>query len=82
MIGFPLGAWTSERFGRVPTVAYVGGAQWLGAFAFYLGPPAFVSWPFMWLVVVYCWFKIASDVMTVGANSAATELSPRRCGPP
>ena len=36
MIGFPLGAWTSERFGRVPTVVYVGGAAWLGAFAFYL----------------------------------------------
>ncbi len=76
MIGFPLGAWTSERFGRVPTVAYVGGAAWLGAFAFYLGPPAFVQWPFMWLVVVYCWFKVATDVMTVGANSAATELFP------
>ena len=30
----------------------------------------------MWLIVVYCWFKIASDVMTVGANSAATELFP------
>jgi MFS family permease len=76
MIGFPLGAFTSDRFGRVPTVAYVGGAAWLGAFAFYLGPPGFVQWPFMWLVVVYCWFKIASDVMTVGANSAATELFP------
>jgi MFS family permease len=76
MIGFPLGAWTSERFGRVPTVAYMGGAAWLGAYAFYLGPPAFVRWPFMWLVVVYCWFKLASDVMTVGANSAATELFP------
>jgi MFS family permease len=76
MIGFPVGAWTSERFGRVPTVVYMGGAAWLGAFAFYYGPPAFVSWPFMWLVVVYCWFKVASDVMTVGANSAATELFP------
>ena len=82
MIGFPLGAWTSERFGRVPTVVYMGGAAWLGAFAFYLGPPAFVEWPFIWLVVVYCWFKVASDVMTVGANSAATELFPRRCAPP
>ena len=76
MAGFPLGAWTSERFGRVPTVVYVGGAAWLGAFAFYLGPPAFVQWPFMWLVVAYCWFKFASGVMTVGANSAATELFP------
>jgi MFS family permease len=76
MIGFPLGAWTSERFGRVPTVAFVGGAAWLGAFAFYLGPPAFIGWPFVWLTVAYCWFKVASDVMTVGANSAATELFP------
>ena len=76
MIGFPLGAWASERFGRVPTVAWVGGAAWLGAFAFYLGPPGFVRWPLIWLAVAYCWFKVASDVMTVGANSAATELFP------
>ena len=76
MIGFPLGAWTSERFGRVPTVVYMGGAAWLGAFAFYLGPPGWVQWPFMWLAVAYCWFKFASGVMTVGANSAATELFP------
>jgi MFS family permease len=60
----------------VPTVAYVGGAAWLGAFAFYLGPPGFVQWPLVWLAVAYCWFKVASDVMTVGANSAATELFP------
>jgi MFS family permease len=26
--------------------------------------------------VAYCWFKVASAVMTVGANSAATELFP------
>ncbi len=76
MIGFPLGAWTSERFGRVPTVVYMGGAAWFGAFAFYMGPPGFVRWPFLWLTVAYCWFKVASDVMTVGANSAATELFP------
>ncbi|HZC45246.1 MAG TPA: MFS transporter, partial [Candidatus Acidoferrum sp.] len=76
MIGFPLGAWTSERFGRVPTVAWMGGAAWLGAFAFYLGPPGFIRWPFMWLMVAYCWFKVATGVLTVGANSAATELFP------
>ena len=39
MLGFPLGAWSSEHFGRVPTVVYVGGAAWLGAMAFYWGPP-------------------------------------------
>jgi MFS transporter, AAHS family, benzoate transport protein len=75
MLGFPIGAWTSEKFGRVPTVAYVGGAAWLGAFAFYWGP-GLVSWPFAWLLVSYCWFKIGSGVMTVGANSAETELFP------
>ena len=76
MVGFPIGAWSSERFGRVPTVMYVGGAAWLGALAFYWGKPAFITWPMLWLLVSYCWFKMASGVMTVGANSAATELFP------
>jgi MFS transporter, AAHS family, benzoate transport protein len=76
MIGFPLGAWSSERFGRIPTVTYFGGAAWLGALAFYWGPPGVFSWPLIWLLASYCWFKFASGVMTVGANSAATELFP------
>jgi MFS family permease len=76
MAGFPLGAWTADRFGRVPTVMWVGGAAWIGALAFYLGPPATITWPFAWLLIAYCWFKLASGVMTVGANSAATELFP------
>ncbi|HVC45179.1 MAG TPA: MFS transporter [Candidatus Binataceae bacterium] len=75
MLGFPIGAWTAERFGRVPTVVYAGGAAWLGALAFYWEPSG-VSYPFLWLAVAYCWFKILSGVMTVGANSAATELFP------
>jgi MFS family permease len=76
MAGFPLGAWTSERFGRVPTVMYVGGAAWLGAIAFYFGPPPSLGHPLVWLLAAYCWFKAASGVMTVGANAAATELFP------
>ena len=60
----------------MPTVAIVGGAAWLGAFAFYFGPPPFIRLPLLFLTVAYCWFKIASGVMTVGANSAATELFP------
>lgn len=75
MIGFPIGAWTAERFGRVPTVAYIGGAGWFGALAFYWGPGA-LTFPFLWLAAAYCWFKIASAVMTVAANAAATELFP------
>ena len=76
MLGFPIGAWAADRFGRVPTVTYVGGAAWFGALAFYWGPPSEVTWPLAWLTAAYCWFKIASGVMTVGANSAATELFP------
>lgn len=76
MLGFPVGAWTSDKFGRVPTVAYFGGAGWLGALAFYHGPPASFAFPTLWLLAGYCWFKLASSIMTVGANSAATELLP------
>jgi MFS family permease len=76
MLGFPIGAWAADRFGRVPTVMYVGGAAWFGALAFYWGPPSGVTWPLAWLTAAYCWFKIASGVLTVGANSAATELFP------
>jgi MFS family permease len=75
MIGFPICAWMAERFGRVPTVTYIGGAAWFGALAFYWGPGA-LTYPFLWLAVAYCWFKIASAVMTVAANAAATELLP------
>jgi MFS family permease len=75
MLGFPIGAWTSEHFGRVPTVVYAGGAAWLGALAFYWEPNS-VPYPFLWLAVGYCWFKIGSGVLTVGSNSAATEMFP------
>jgi AAHS family benzoate transporter-like MFS transporter len=76
MFGFPLGAWTSERFGRVPTVAYMGGAAWIGALAFYWVPSTKMVEPLPILLIAYCWFKMASGVMTVGANAAATELFP------
>lgn len=76
MAGFPLGAWSSNRFGRVPTVTYVGGAAWLGALAFYWGPPKLVHWPLLWLLIAYGWFKFAAGAMTVAANAAATELFP------
>jgi MFS family permease len=76
MLGFPLGAWTSERFGRVPTVAWVGGAAWLGALGFYCAPSLNLAQPLPFLFTAYCWFKTASGTMTVGANTAATELLP------
>lgn len=30
----------------------------------------------IWLLAAYCWFKLGSSIMTVGANAAATELFP------
>ncbi len=75
MLGFPIGAWTSERFGRIPTVSLLGGIGWFGAIAFYSGPGSF-SHPFLWLAVAYCWFKMAAAIMTVAANAASTELLP------
>jgi MFS family permease len=76
MAGFPIGAWTSERLGRVPTVAFFGGAAWLGALGVYWGPAAITAFPMIWLLTAYCWFRIGSSIMTVGANAAATELFP------
>ncbi len=76
MIGFPIGAWTSDHLGRVPTVAWFGGAAWLGAIAFYWGPTGTTNHPMFFLLAAYCWFKVGSSVMTVGANAAATELFP------
>ena len=76
MIGFPIGAWASDRFGRVPTVTFFGGAAWLGAIAFYWWPNVSFVMPMVWLISIYCWFKVGSSIMTVGANASATELFP------
>ncbi|HUI25476.1 MAG TPA: MFS transporter [Candidatus Kryptonia bacterium] len=76
MIGFPLGAWLCERFGRVPTVASAGPMLAAGTLWFYWGPPAALAWHAGWLAIGYCAFSIAVNAATVGANSAATELFP------
>ncbi len=76
VLGFPLGAWSAERFGRVPTVVHLGIIAWLGAIGFYWGPPARLAFPTLWLGLAYSWFRISSAGMTVGANAAVTELFP------
>lgn len=75
-LGFPLGAWTSERFGRVPTVVGMGIMTWLGAIWFYWGPASGFPFPTLWLGFGYAWFRTSSAAMTVGANAATTELFP------
>jgi MFS family permease len=54
----------------------MGGAAWLGALGFYWAPSLNLARPLPFLLIAYCWFKFASGVMTVGANSASTELFP------
>ena len=76
LIGFPLGAWTSERFGRVPTVVWFGIFITAGHLWFYWGPPAHFAWPLTWLAAGYFWFNVCDNGGTVGANAAATELFP------
>lgn len=76
LIGFPFGAWTSERFGRVPTVVWFGIFITAGHLWFYWGPPAHFAWPLMWLAGGYFWFNVCDNGATVGSNAAATELFP------
>jgi putative MFS transporter len=76
LLGFPLGAWASERFGRVPTVVLACLALAAGALFFYWGPPAGLASPAIWLAVGFAWFSLAVNAATVGGNSAATELFP------
>ncbi|MGA7871826.1 MAG: MFS transporter [Candidatus Binatus sp.] len=76
LLGFPLGAWTAERFGRVPTVVAFGVAITAGHLWYFWGPPAHFAWPFWWLASGYFWFNVCDNGGTVGANAAATELFP------
>jgi len=76
LLGFPLGAWTAERFGRVPTVVAFGILITAGHLWYFWGPPAHYAWPLMWLATGYFWFNVCDNGATVASNAAATELFP------
>ena len=76
MIGFPLGAWACERFGRVPTVTGFGLLAAAGCLGFYWGPPTHFHLPALWLGASFGWFTGAGNASQVGGNAAATELFP------
>jgi MFS family permease len=76
LVGFPLGAWTAERFGRVPTVVTFGILMTVGHLWFYWGPPSHFAWPLMWLATGYFWFNVCDNGATVACNAASTELFP------
>jgi MFS family permease len=76
MLGFVLGAWGAERFGRVPTIVSFGLMVAGGTLFFYWGPPAGFAHPGLWLGAGFCWFSAAMNGAMVGGNSVATELFP------
>jgi predicted MFS family arabinose efflux permease len=76
LAGFSLGAWTSERFGRVPTVAILGPLGAVGVLWYYWGPPAHFALPALWLGAGFAWRSTMINGLIVGANSAVTELLP------
>lgn len=76
MAGFPLAAWSCERFGRVPTVSAASVLLAMSSLTFYWGPPVGFLWPMAWLGVANLWFTVATSVAMVGNNAAITELFP------
>jgi MFS family permease len=76
LLGFPLGAWTAERFGRVPTVVAFGIFMTAGHLWYFWGPPMHYAWPLMWLSAGFFWFNACDNGATVASNVAATELFP------
>ena len=76
MIGFPIGAWASEQFGRVPTLVTSGIAVAIGGMLFYWGPPEHFASPFEWLCASFCMLITVQNAATVATNAAITELYP------
>lgn len=76
LAGFSLGAWGSERFGRVPTVTILGPVGMMGVLWYYWGPPAHFALPALWLGAGFAWRMTMVNGLIVGANSAVTELLP------
>ncbi len=76
LFGFPAGAWSAERFGRVPTVVGSGIAVAGGVLFFYWGPPAGYAHAFLWLCASFLFLNFVSNAATVATNASATELFP------
>ena len=76
MIGFPLGAWSAERLGRVPTIVIAGIAVAAWALLYFWGPPRGFLYPAIWLSIAFFLLETVSNVVTVASNAAVTELFP------
>jgi MFS family permease len=74
--GLAIGAWASERYGRVRSIVVLGIVSIVGTLGFYWGPPKDFAWPVMWLIGAQIWMSAAGRGTVVAANSAVTELFP------
>jgi len=76
IVGLAIGAWASERFGRVRSIVVLGLASVAGTLGYYWGPPAHFGSPVLWLIVAQAWLSAAGRGTVVAGNSAVTELFP------
>ncbi|MHB8384205.1 MAG: MFS transporter [Candidatus Binataceae bacterium] len=76
MLGFPIGAWAAERYGRVPTIVVSGVAVSILALGYFWGPPAHFAYPALWLGFAFLVLNTGANALTVGGNAAFTELFP------
>lgn len=76
IVGLAIGAWASERFGRVRSIVVLGLASLGGTLGYYWGPPAHFRWPVLWLLVAQTWLSATGRGTVVASNSAVTELFP------
>ena len=76
MSGFPLGARSCERYGRIPTIVVARLSVSLGALGFYWGPPAHIALDWLWIGVTYCSFTAGLSAELVSGHALATEIFP------
>jgi len=76
MVGFPIGAWAAERFGRVPAIVTSGAITSTIALLYYWGPPDHFAHPAIWLGVAFLLMNAATNATVVASNAALTELFP------
>jgi len=76
MLGFPIGAWAAERFGRVPTIVVSGLAVSTLALGYFWGPPAHFAHPALWLGLAFLVLNTGANALMVASNAAFTELFP------
>ena len=78
-MGFGLGSWASDRFGRVPTFVSSSILTALCGLTYYWGPPHLGSdeaFKIAWLAGAFAGIMAAHNSLHVAANAIGTELCP------